>query len=208
MELGPGETAILQHLMRRPVKVILVSWWPDGALFHEKAVESVDKTGKKYGEDWVNLGYIAGVETAIAAFTKDIRALVKTDLFGTPIDQLPMMKGVNKAEDISLIIPIFQSEADVWARQWTGPYQTKVICIATKFSQPGAMPFVTGGQYLSILAGSRDAAEYELLVGIVGRGLKATSAFSGVYLLGALLPIAGSIIELRRRQQPKTGGTT
>ncbi len=86
---------ILVHLFAKPgIKFIGVSFAAPGPVNWETDLSLVPdnfKAMKKYGTDYVYLGFIPGDQSGSAAFCSNIRSIKTTDYYGTPIDQLPLM---------------------------------------------------------------------------------------------------------------------
>ena len=81
-ELMPQGKIPMAHLMMRPgVKVSQVIQRP-GHVFADRIMNASVPSDKVYGEDYINLGYIAGGEGALAGFLKDIRSVLKADYTG------------------------------------------------------------------------------------------------------------------------------
>ena len=59
----------------------------------------------RYGIDFINLGFQAGNELVIQRMGSSIRAAFANDArYGRPIDQFPIMNGLNKLSDFDLVI--------------------------------------------------------------------------------------------------------
>jgi len=90
---------ILVHLFAKPgIKFIGVSFAAPGPVNWETDLTLVPANFlamKKYCTDYVYLGYIPGDQSGIAAFCSNIRSIKTTDYYGTPIDNLPLMKSGN-----------------------------------------------------------------------------------------------------------------
>jgi hypothetical protein len=118
-----------------------------------------------YGEDYVFLGFIPGSETGLASLLADIRGTVTVDFYGTPIDELPIMNGVNTATDFDLV---FDSETDLtlmdgFVRQVSATYEGVKLAMAAsggQFLEPYYPDQVQGLMYPLPQAG----AEYEILI--------------------------------------------
>jgi len=106
-EWGPTTVAVLKHLLSKPLNVILVSTTLAGPSIFENEIkpeitELLDQ--KKYGEDWVNMGYIAGAEVAMAAIADDVHKALPKDVYGTPIEDLQIFDNIKTGEDFELAI--------------------------------------------------------------------------------------------------------
>jgi len=167
-ELQPMMEAFLRHLFLKNVKVVSVSYYGAASpLLMEEAMKSVglEAYGKKYGVDFVNLGYLAGDETAVAAFGANVHALVKVDYYGTSISQLPIMERLRTAKDIDLEISLSagMNYPELYLRQWQTTYGTKVTGGSVGLIYAPLIPYISSGQLLGYLPSMRGTAEYELL---------------------------------------------
>jgi len=106
-EIHPMSIAILKHLYAKNILVYGFALWPDGNFMSTEAFSEVSHDyEKKYGIDYVNLGYKPGAEAVVKGIAADIRALYTVDLKGTPIDDLPMMQGVVNVEDFDFVFSL------------------------------------------------------------------------------------------------------
>ena len=159
--------AILKHLFSKNIKVYGFALWPDGNFMSTEAFSEVaDDFEKKYGIDYVNLGFKPGAEAVIKGIASDIRALYTADLNGTPINDIPMMKGVINIEDFDFV---FSLSAGIpgsieWVQYACDPKNIPMSTGCTSIQVTDLLPFVGTGQIRGILAGMPGAAEYESLV--------------------------------------------
>jgi len=203
-ELGPMSVAVIAQIMKRPgLKLISMATIQDGVLLWEKAIAQVnpEQYGKKYGQDYVMLGYITGVETAQAAVGKNIRATTTTDYKGVPLDQLPAMKGVNGAKDFALLICLSDAGtiAEGWIKQWVTPYNTPYLISVIATILPTLLPYRKAGQTQALIAGAQ-SGEMEYLVGRPGLGLKSANAMSTTQLYVVILIIIANVALFLRRK--------
>ena len=173
-ELGPQARATTYHLFTKPVKVIFLSYWETGApltlnvwkdAFVAKAMQN-----KKYGEDYVNLGWIPGSETGMSAFAEDVWKTVAADYKGTKLADLPMMANIKSIKDITMLIVIETGTpgGPEYLRQWQARNRNlKMLVGSLGVSVPGNIPYVASGQYISLLRGGRGATEYQRILNIV-----------------------------------------
>jgi hypothetical protein len=78
-ELSPMAVAILTHCFRRDIPVIVTSLHPGGpGLALDVSATVSEDMGKKYGEDYVFLGYKAGSSAVMLAMGEDIRLTTTT----------------------------------------------------------------------------------------------------------------------------------
>jgi len=199
-ECGPQATAVLEHLFKRPVRLLLASWVVEGPMLFERILNEIDKAGKRYGEDYVLLPFIPGGETAFAAYAADIvGASGGVDYYGKSLRELSAMKDIRNIDDLSYQIFTTNTSIDGEMRQW-GKYKVKLGCGLLAGAVPGAMPYIVAGRIIGMLNGIRGAAEYELLIKKPGLGLKSTDAVSLSHVLALSLVIGGNIVYFGRRK--------
>jgi len=167
-ELLPMLETIFEHLLTKDVKVVSVGFYGAASpMLMEEAMKAVglERYGKEYGVDFVNLGFIAGDEPAITSFGEDTQALVKVDYYGTPISQLSIMDSLNNAGDIDLEISLSagMNYPELYLRQWQTTFGTKVTggCVGLIYAP--LLPYMESGQLEGFLPSLRGAAEYELV---------------------------------------------
>lgn len=179
VELQPMAIAGLQQCFRKNIKVVGVSISPEGALQSRAALaRPVEEFGRKYGVDYVNLGYIAGADKALRAMGSGFHQQFKRDIDGRPIDQLPLMKRVDDFESFDLILD--------WSSGFPGALEyVKVVAAGykrplglgvTAVTVPEYYPYLNSGQLVGLLGGLRGAAEYEVLTKSPGTATVAMDA--------------------------------
>ena len=197
-EVEPGTIVMLKHLLRKPVKFVIVCWAADEAKLMEGALAKVSdfarENNKKYGVDYVNLGFIPGMETAMAAFAKDVWATAPSDMYGTPISQLPVMSGIKTAKDFALVLFITGSDVAAMIRQYVSAYGSKMVAFATIGWVPSFTPYLSSGQLVGLVPGVTGGAQYELLMKSPGAGLATTDALSLGFIYLVVLAILGNVL--------------
>jgi len=166
-EIHPMAIAILKHLYAKNIQVYGFALWPDGNFMSTEAFSEVsDDYDKKYGVDYVNLGYKPGGEAVIKGIASDIRTLYPVDLQGTSINDIPMMKDVVNIEDFDFVFSLsagFPGSKE-WVQYACDPKNIPLSTGCTSIQVTDIMPYVENDQIRGILAGMPGAAEYESLV--------------------------------------------
>ncbi|MDP2858052.1 MAG: hypothetical protein Q8P50_08760 [Bacillota bacterium] len=200
-DIHAAAVAVFTHLMRRGVRVIAVSFVPDGPQFAAQALATAPKE-KTYGKDFVDLGYRAGGENAIAAFAQDVARTFPADSKGAPLAQLPLMAGIKTARDFALVIEMSGGTPGPaeWVRQVGQAFGCRIGAIVTTVMVPPNLAYVQSKQLMALLYGLRGAAEYELLVGRPGLGLAGMGSQSAaaVFILAAVG--IGNVLRLRSKE--------
>lgn len=209
-ELEPNLIALTKHLFDKNCKIVYGSLSAFGviafSLFRSMASDLFED--KVYGRDYVYLGYIAGGEAAAASLARSIKGTISVDNFGNRLEDLPLMKEVDKATDFNLVV-IASSGTDVFAyyvRQWHTPYNVPLLFAALSVIAPSIEPFVGAKQAVGMLVGQRSAAEYEVLVGRLGLGIASMDAQSTSHMLIVAFIGIGNILYWGKRLSSRRGG--
>jgi hypothetical protein len=202
-EVYPQYIAVLEHLFRKPgVRVLLVGHGTEAPIWTERALKELDAYNrKKYGVDFVHLGYIAGEEAAISGLCRDVHALLKVDYGGRPLSDLPMMKDIKNAKDFTIVLDFTASaDSQYWLNQAYASYGTPVGFGLTAIKVPDAYAYYMAGQIFGIIESLSGAAQYENLIRKPGKAVTGMDAQSLAHLLYiALLVICNAVFLSQRR---------
>jgi len=201
--------ALWKILFQRDLKVIFYSPTADGEIILDmhlgKKVRPEDY-GKKYGIDYVRLGYAPIGEPGEAAFALDIRSIFPTDYKGTPLDEIPMMKNINSWKDIDLLI--FQytacTDVEIVIRQWVVPYNMTVLTMTLGCCGPMTAPYYPK-MIKGFLSGSIAGAELEIIGGVPGPGAAMTDA-KNLGIFGLIVSLILGNLAYWGRRLSKEGG--
>jgi len=203
-ELGPMAVAVYHHLFRKGgIKVICMSTSIEGPQLWDKAMAELrpeQRYGVQYGVDYINIGYIAGTETAMAAIGKDLRATTSTDYKGNPLSQYTIMDGITDASSFDLLLCYTTGgdQSEGWVRQWYTVYGTKYMCSVLAMMVPTMLPYQNAGQIISVTSGAQ-AGEMETLVRVPARGIKSADVITLTHLLCLAYVAIGNIAYLGKR---------
>jgi len=181
----PATRAGLIHLFRRPLNIVLWHTSADGPMLLTGEMRYVNVGSRVYGKDYVFLPYVAGSEATTSATATSLRGVFKSDFYGTPIDQISLMKNIDKAEDFKAIIVMAAAGGEEeWAiRQWYIPHHVPVGAFTISITYPMLIPYWKAGSVIGMTNGVLGGAEYETLIGARGPGLRRTDVMSTVSLL-------------------------
>lgn len=208
---------VYQAIIDNDATMILYSLDPDAPQLNAALMAycgpTLEAAGKQYGVDWIIMPFLAGEESALAAIARNMRVTGNDLIEGRPLDQFPIMEGINTMDDIPLTINDAGSFTfvDMWIRQWPAAYGNRGL---------NTMVFATVAPVYGIyvhgaLDGNRGYAEYEKLTGYAGdqlvkmdmRNLQGIAVIT-IVILGnityfarrrlGLAPLAG--VEWRERQ--------
>jgi hypothetical protein len=200
---GPGEISAFEHIFRlvraRNVKFIVFAESAEAAAIVRRIIdEHIDTSGLVYGEDYVDLGWIPGMEAAISGVVTDLRGTVDTDYEGTPIDELPLLSGINSGDDIDVFGFSSGSMIDRFMRQWA-QFNKPILLNMIAIGVPLVMPYVEKGMVTAYINGQRGGAEYEQLLNNPGMGASFIDAQSMIHLYIIFIIIVVSIWSFWRR---------
>ncbi|MBL9140481.1 MAG: hypothetical protein JNK53_01325 [Phycisphaerae bacterium] len=200
-ELQPMATAIIHHCAERGHKLYCMTLWAPGSPLIDSTLTAVVRNhyGSKYvyGENFVNLGFQAGNEGVMKLVNTNFPKAFPTDGKGTPVDQIPMMKGIERVTDFDVLVSI--SAGYPGAKEWvqycvstalTGGKPLKFVAGSTGVQTPQLMPYFPV-QMSGILGAIKGAAEYEFLVN------------ENIMQADGGKPIAPEFMEAQRRMAPQ-----
>jgi hypothetical protein len=192
---GSGAIATLNLLLTRPVKVIIWSTQAEATgLWPLLESKLIIPEGVEYGVDWVYFGFVAGQESGLAQLAADLSS-PGSDYYGTPLDEMPIMEGVNDYSDVSLVIQNGASGAwpKFYVRQWSVPFKTPLALIQTPVNTLMNLPFRAAGQINWVIWANVGGAELESILGYKGWGTANTDAQNLIHVYTMLLVVIGNI---------------
>lgn len=191
MDYSPGAgldaevcpVAVVEHLMQRGIKWIAISFGTtDGPMMTNRIMADLEQRGYKYGEDFANLGYMAGEENAVRLFALDCLS-VPTDVRGNKTSELPVMQEIKTIKDFAFVIQFSMSTPEMWIRQVVDPMGVLFATGTVTVSVPSIVPYYNSGQVKGVMGGVSSAAQYELLCNKPGRGAAMMDAQSMGHLI-------------------------
>jgi hypothetical protein len=194
-ELQPMSIAVLRHCFRKGLKPVVLTLYPAAPGLIEEALRVASEAeGKKRNEDFVFLGYKSGSQSVILGLGESIRTMFPTDFWGTPLDQIPLMRGHNSYADFPLVINLSGSAiADYYIRIAATRYRRPMVLGATAVMTTDYYPYLSSGQILGLIGGMKGAAEYERMNDIFGNARRGMDAQSLVHVVIVVLVILGNL---------------
>ena len=223
MDFGPSTIAengsqaevTIEHLLRRKIPFAVFSMLPESAAILNDMPERVAKRlmvenpGERYqyGNDWVNLGYLAGGFIAIQSIPKaeDLRALFKKDVRGNNLTDLPAFKQVKTLKNIGMLVEITGSVGvlETYLQFFqTEDYRPIFAHGCTSITTPQAYIYLDSGQLQALFEGIAGAAWYSELLkeNFPGRAVDNSAvrntALGVAHLVIIALVILGNIVGL------------
>lgn len=178
-ELHPMTYALSEQCFRKGLKVIYTAFSQNGPRLADQALHEIADSMKldrtyngvsykgreiKNGVDYVFLGYKAYFAIQILAMGQDFRLPFPQDYYGTPLDSLPMMKGVRNYSSIACLIDIGSGNiTDAWLSYGQGRFGFPMALGMTGVMTTIYYPYLNSGQIFGIMGGLLGAAQYEQL---------------------------------------------
>jgi hypothetical protein len=189
----------MRLLFKYNKKFVMVSLTPNTPVLHlyirDKVMRSPEARDKVYGEDWVQMGFLAGGEGALPLMAEDMHGTFPADYYGTSIEDLPLMDNVQTSEDIGLVITGSSSQTWVEApiRQWWTKYDVPLVSYTLTGGTVLSATYWPDNGILGIIEGSRGGAELEFLGSVPGIGVAQSDAKTLAFLATAAFIILGNI---------------
>jgi len=200
-ELQPMAEAFFRHAFRKDLKVIIMGLWPQGPLQANMALEAIfqDEEIKtknlQYGIDYVNLGFTAGNEVVIDRMGHSFEESYPKDGQGTPLSELPLMKGVKNYDNVDLIYSLSAGYPGTqeWVQYAVDVFHVKLAAGNTAVQAPSMYPYVQTGQLAGVLGGMKGGAEYETVLGIPGIAVRYMFSQAVAHAVICLFIIIGNL---------------
>ncbi|GAB4031654.1 MAG: hypothetical protein Fur0012_09220 [Elusimicrobiota bacterium] len=195
-ELHPQSVAIVKHAFKKNLRVIVLTYIPGSTGLIDQLFEKLPaEYGKKYGEDYVVLPYMANIVAAMTQMNSNIYSMYNKDKDGNELKSMPVMKGVNNYKDIKGVINITGTAIlDFWVAYVGDKFGVPVMGGVTAISQVGYGPYLQKGQLKGLIGGMKGAAEYETLIKEPGKGTSGIDALNVAHLLVLSLIIMSNLI--------------
>jgi len=206
-ECDPSALAVARHCFSRKLRIVALSVVADGLFLSQKVLtKAASEYRKEYGKDYAILGYWPGAGVAILTACQNLRAGPANDVFGTPVESLPIMKDARSCKDFKLLFEVSDSSSfNQYVTIAATKFQVPMAGGTTAVSVPDLSPYVNSGQLLGLLGGMRGAAEYEKLIDRRDLASKGLVAQSVAHFLAAFLIILANVIYFAERRRARQG---
>jgi len=214
-EFGPGTLlgerrdiyrALIDHLLAKKVKIVFhptSTMWAAGV----EALTKLSGLSKlTYGVDFVYLPYSAGEEVAWAAFAADIHGFFKTDVYGTPLSELPLMQNIRTLKDFDLLLVQYGifTWGEMYIRQWPAKYGVPMITLA----QYTTLQAWYGSYVLGNLDMDLGFAEYQSLNKVAGEHIIRMEVRNLIVTIVVGLVLVGTVLHWASRPARKETART
>jgi len=207
-ELHPSATAMMKHAFRKNIRVVCTALNIEGGMWAADAIKNALSRfpDKKYGVDYVNLGYKPGGQVFLEKFAVNAwDACAGVDASGNKIDQYPIMQSLKSAKDVSLAASMTSGEPGYpqWIANFGTPNKIPITAATVAPGVPTAIPLIRSGHLKGVLKGMRGAAEYELSINDKGTAVAGMDAQSLGHLTIVFFVVVGNIGYFLEKSQGK-----
>jgi hypothetical protein len=123
------------------------------------------------------------------------------DYLGTSTADLPLLKYVTSYRQITLVLSIADDTMPQYWIEYAGArYDVAVAAGLSAVMVTTFTPYLDSGQLTSILSGLKGAAEYEIIRGERGAGLRGMDAQSSAHLAIIVLVVMGNVAFYLKRK--------
>jgi hypothetical protein len=206
-----GETPVTRLQLRPATVLTMVKLWENGSgivFWYDKPesgpilqdyiedAENILNKELEKGVDFVNVGYIPGHETGLAAFLKDIRNFAGAPDSEAAEQKLPLLDGVKNGSDMEygLINTACRGNSLFYIRQWQEPYNANIAVINCGSNRATQAPFLATGRIKGLASGLLASAKIEKLMGRPGNANRTITTVSllGLYLVSLIIYVTAS----------------
>jgi len=200
LENSPATIACLKQMARQHLRIVNVPLGIENPPFFKYCIDAagVDESVGgpwKYGRDYVALPYLPGGESTRILFLKDVKQTVNTDIYGTPISQIPLMNDVKDASSFAYWIDSSGTDIPSLVRTSIAMYNLPVIGFTHAYYYSVYTPYLAmypGKIWLT--NGIIGGAQYETLMNIKGLGHSGIDTYQLVSIYFYALFILGNIV--------------
>jgi hypothetical protein len=219
-ELHPMAYAIMEHAWRKKLRLIITALSQNGPGMADQLIRNVSdslKIDKTYngvfykgreivnGVDYTFLGYKPYFALVILGMGQNFRLPFPNDYYGTPLDSLPMMRGVMNYDQVACVVDLSGGNiTDYWISYGQARFNFPLALGVTGVMTAQYYPYLGSGQVFGIMGGLLGAAEYEELSdnpGLAKDGMRVQLYAHIVIILFILVGNVGFLMDKRRRKR-------
>ena len=197
-ELEAAAAPLIDQLQFKGTRLTMVSTSPTGPALAERFFQTallVNSHQYISGEQYVNLGYLAGGPAGISYFASAPAAAMPYTVNGDPAWATPPLQGVLHLSDFAAVV-ILTDNADT-GRNWieqTSQYlgKTPMVMVISAQAEPMIRPYFDSGQLKGLVSGLLDAKIYEQSYNRPGLAYHYWDSYSIGMLVAELLIVIGA----------------
>lgn len=221
-ELHPMTYAMVEHCWRKKVKTIFTALSMNGPGMCDQAIRDISdslKVDKEYngvfykgreivnGVDYTFLGYKPYYALVILGMGQNFRLPFPSDYYGTPLDSIPMMRGVINYDQLKCVVDLSAGNiTDAWISYGQGKFGFPLALGLTGVMTAQYYPFLGSGQVMGIMGGLYGAAQYEELADNKGRAKDGMLIQLSAHMVIILFIAMGNVGYFMSRRKKREGG--
>jgi hypothetical protein len=208
-ELYPANLALAKHCFSRGLRIISVGFIAPGIPLGQQALEeAAAEYGKKYGVDYVILGYKTAPAATLIMMGKEIWDIYPKDHLGRNVAEYSLMREVHNYENVALVLDFAHGALiDSWIGYVGARFRKPVGVFMTAVMAAQYYPYYDSGQLVGLSGGLKGSAEYESLIKKPGRATAGMTAQSFAHLAIMAFIVLGNVayFATRRKKATTTG---
>jgi hypothetical protein len=209
-EMEATSAALLDDIMEKGAKLALVSTSPTGPALAERFIhDAQDNRQDSDGIQYVNLGYIPGGVSGLAAFAQNPNWAAPTSLDGAQAWEMQPLTNIKSISDFALVLLISDNPntTRAWVEQ-VNPHlePAPMVAVVSAQIEPVARTYL--GQIDGLISGMVGGAAYEVMGG-ANLARERWDAFNILLIVAVsaiLIGVSISVIPKIIAQQKSNGG--
>lgn len=167
-ELKAASSAVLEDLLASKATLVTVSLIPAGPVLANQLVASAGQTLPEFQaqEQIINLGYLPGGASGLAALASQPAQAVPVTLDGNPAWEMPALREITRLSEFSAVLLLSDNAENTraWIEQVGAVLDdTPLLVISSAQIAPMVQPYVLSNQVDGLLAGLAGGASYHQL---------------------------------------------
>ncbi len=205
-EVQPMALALLRHAFSKGVRVAGMCIWETAPGLAKAAFETVaPEFDKKYGDDYVFLGYKSGGIAVVLNMGQDFSLAFPADAYGNRTDTLATTARISRLADFDYVITLAAGNTidQLWVAYGQDRYKINLGGGVTAVMAPDMFPFLQTGQLNGLIPGLAGAAEYEKLIEHPGEATAGMLAQSWTHIAIVLSIVFGNVAYFISRRRDR-----
>ncbi|MBF0363197.1 MAG: hypothetical protein HQK49_19400 [Oligoflexia bacterium] len=198
-ELEPMAKAIIAHIFKKNIRLVVMGHWLNGVELTKTLLNEMSaEFKKKYGDNYVYLGYRPGVQILIVNMGKDFKSAFQTDSQGKSTNDFLVTKNIKTLSDFDYVISFSAGSGGIeeWVVYGQSKFHFTMAGACTAVMAADYFPFLQSGQLNGLIGGLAGAAQYEALVGRPGSGIDGMRPQSMAHIVLIIFILLGNIYYL------------
>ncbi len=207
-ELHPMALALVRHALRKNLRVLAMTIDVTGSLMADEVFGALarEMPDKRYGTDYVNLGYKPGDVLVVLGMGEDIGRTFPRDAHGQATASLPVMRGIRNYSTIRLVVDLSHSDTPgTWILFAHERFKQAVAAGVTAVMATDFYPYLSTGQLVGMLNGLKGAAEYEGLIDHPDKAVLGMTSQSAAHLAIIAFILLGNLGHFATTRQRRRG---